>query len=81
LENSDHEDVIRISDCPTPEETEYSTIILCCCNKCNNLTDDRPFYYAISALERFIQVDAIQAFDHQNLTDIDEDTTILAIIM
>jgi hypothetical protein len=45
------------------------------------LTADRPFYSKISELERSIPVNAIQAMDHQNLTNIDEDTTILAIIM
>jgi hypothetical protein len=52
-----------------------------CCNKCNKLAANRLFYSAISALQRYNQVDVIQVFDNQNITNIDEDTTILAIIM
>jgi hypothetical protein len=40
------------------------------------LTADRPFYPAVSALEISTPLDAFLAFDHQNPTDIDEDTTI-----
>jgi hypothetical protein len=47
----------------------------------NNSTADRHCYSAISSLERSTPVDAFGVFDHQNPTNIDEDTTILAIII
>jgi hypothetical protein len=41
------------------------------------LTANRQFYSKISAFERSTPVDAFIGLNHQNPTDIDEDTTII----
>jgi hypothetical protein len=45
------------------------------------LTANRPFDSVVSALERSTPVDVFLVLYHQNPTNIDEDTTILVIIL
>ena len=45
------------------------------------MTAKRPFDSVVSALERSTPVDVFLVLDHQNPTNIDEDTTILVIIL
>jgi hypothetical protein len=78
-------------DHQNPADIDEDTIILViiirmqhhpvCCNKCNNFKSNHPFFSTFSVLEKSIPVDAIGVFDHQNMTNIDEDPRIPVIIM
>jgi hypothetical protein len=62
-------------------QTQFHHTVLLVGTKCNDLTADRPFYSAVSAFKISTPVDVFIALDHQNPTNIDEDTTILVIIL
>jgi hypothetical protein len=91
LERSTPVDEIQVLNHQNPANIAEDTIILqsntvspnhhVCCNKLNNLTADRPFYYVVSTLETSTPEDAFLALHHQNPTNIDDNTTILVIIL